>query len=414
MILRNSSNKPIQIDAYTIISQLGHGGFGTVYHVRDKDSKEYALKLLHSAHNVKRVNEHFEILDILNTSSSFLKTYLSKRVSQNFYILSEYSKELNLEKTVQQELLSQEEAIKVVHDILDALEFFQKNNIIHGDIKAENILKKDERYYLIDYDIAIHKSFMNTVHIQGDDDFTAPEIFKGSYSHEVDIYALGCTLYYLLSGMHIYGFTNRYDYSQKMFGHLYSEPVKHERISSHMYYLIQKMTAKNPKKRPTIGEMRTILDMKAFNGGGDSIKIVEDTFECEYERYKYMAEDKIAFAQNIFGLIYEEGKDIKKDLEFAFECYSLASEQDLVKAHFNRALCYKYEKGCEQDYIKAMQYFMKATEHGHNRSFYEIADMYEKGLGLKANGDKAKLYYEKAALHGYKRAHNKLKKLFKK
>ena len=102
MLLRNGSNKPIQIDRYKVLSQLGKGGFGTVYHVVDKDDrhKEYTLKILHKSYNTQRIQQHLEVLNILNTSSLFLKTYLSKKVLGNFFLLLEYAPKPNLYKQV--------------------------------------------------------------------------------------------------------------------------------------------------------------------------------------------------------------------------------------------------------------------------------------------------------------------------
>ena len=129
----------------------------------------------------------------------------------------EVMKKLSLEEAcftvdvLGEEISKIEEADYFFNEYSNLIDAIMKNNL-----DANISLKPTAFGLLIDYDIAKIHSLMKTVHIQSDDDFTAPEIYEGIHDYASDIYSLGFTLYYMLTAKHIYNFGSTYKFSQKM------------------------------------------------------------------------------------------------------------------------------------------------------------------------------------------------------
>ena len=243
----------------------------------------------------------------------------------------DYVEGKNLCKMVRQKAFTKNEALKVIIDMLDSLEFLQHHNIIHGDIKAENVLKKDGKYRLIDFDTAQFGESHQTLHILNDDDFTAPEIYKGTQSFASDIYSLGCMLYYLLYGEHIYAIDKKPLFGQKMYAHFFLYPQKNEKLS----YLISRMVDKNPETRATIEELRSIISSQKADTKVDFLENQQFTFVNELVLYRFIAEQNIAYAQNILGLMYEEGEGVEKDLAKARTLFEEVAAHDHARSFYN-------------------------------------------------------------------------------
>ena len=110
--------------------------------------------------------------------------------------------------------LSEKEALKIIMPILEAVNFVHQNRLLHLDIKPENIMlerQNDGQFtpILIDFGITLHFDQSGTItktskdHSIGCSDGYAPiEQYSGinQFAPEVDVYALGAVLYYMLVG----------------------------------------------------------------------------------------------------------------------------------------------------------------------------------------------------------------------
>ena len=118
------------------------------------------------------------------------KIYLKMELLQD---LSSYTEEHEMDE---------QEVIHLAMDICQALMSCEEKNIVHRDIKPDNILvDKEGNYKLGDFGIARYaEKTWNTLSRRGTFYYMAPEVYHGQkYGAEADIYSLGMVLYRLLN-----------------------------------------------------------------------------------------------------------------------------------------------------------------------------------------------------------------------
>lgn len=147
--------------------------------------------------------------------------------------------------------------LRAAVQLAEALEYIHANNIIHRDIKPDNVhIDTDGLVRLIDFGIA--KSDLCSVKTRagfavGTVAYMAPEQLIGENTKLVDVYAFGLVLFELLTGIKVIeveGATN-----QQVFYRIQAEPVDTEPLRqvgtpASVIHLIERCTAKEPKYRP--------------------------------------------------------------------------------------------------------------------------------------------------------------------
>ena len=122
----------------------------------------------------------------------------------------EYVDGINLRQAIRAGQLKPAEALKIVPQICDALQFAHDEGIVHRDIKPENVLlDKRGRVKIADFGLAkmldrsaLDVSLTGTQQIMGTLHYMAPEQFQGArdVDHRADIYSLGVLFYEMLTG----------------------------------------------------------------------------------------------------------------------------------------------------------------------------------------------------------------------
>ncbi|MBK9618936.1 MAG: serine/threonine protein kinase [Candidatus Obscuribacter sp.] len=120
------------------------------------------------------------------------------------YLLLGYQEGLNLRQLIREQgPQSESRVIEIALSLVQPLNYLHSLSppVVHRDISPENIiLKEDDTAVLIDFGAANEYLGTATGTMVGKQCYVSPEQFKGKASTESDLYSLGATLYYLLTG----------------------------------------------------------------------------------------------------------------------------------------------------------------------------------------------------------------------
>ncbi len=204
-----------RIGSYRILKPLGTGGMSSVYLAEHVESHlEVALKVLTRslARNANLLQRFFrEARSAEALEHPNIVTIYDRGIDRGrHYLVLEYVAGGDLHDRIQREgPLSVVEAVSVVKSVADGLKYAAGRGVIHRDIKPSNILRTPTgQIKIIDLGLALQGEFEDervtrdgtTV---GTVDYMAPEQARDSRATSVlsDLYSLGCTFYYFLTGI---------------------------------------------------------------------------------------------------------------------------------------------------------------------------------------------------------------------
>ena len=163
-------------------------------------TKTYLQEVVNDFANEIRLMESFKGFQNIVSVEDYKVVERNDRVGWDIYIRMELLTPLNT--YISDKVLSEREVIELGCDICSALERCAQRNVIHRDIKPDNIfINEFGDYKLGDFGIARKLENMTSgLSQKGTYNYMAPEVEKGySYDATVDIYSLGIVLYWLLN-----------------------------------------------------------------------------------------------------------------------------------------------------------------------------------------------------------------------
>ncbi len=196
-----------------INEMLGQGGMGAVYRAKQKNlDRPVALKIFlyqpSDPHFTERFAREARALAKLNHPNIVTVHDFGQR-DKYYYLIMELVDGVNLRQLTIDQKLDSAQAIQLVPQLCDALQFAHDNGVIHRDIKPENILLDQQgRLKIADFGLAKmtgsgnNTSLTRTQQVMGTLNYMAPEQRERplEVDHRADIYSLGVVIYEMLTG----------------------------------------------------------------------------------------------------------------------------------------------------------------------------------------------------------------------
>lgn len=196
---------------------IGSGGMGQVLKGAFPDgSRQVAIKeilptFVSDIEYRSRIESEINFLKKLD-NENVVKVYDHFEIGGNLYIVMELVEGLNVEQFVEKNgQIGWQDAVQYMVKLLRTMQYVHEHGIVHRDIKPGNIMiRPNGDICLLDFGVAkdVSKpSSGGTVFgtVIGTDGYMSPEQAQGmSIDHRSDVYALGCVLYFMLTGSHAF------------------------------------------------------------------------------------------------------------------------------------------------------------------------------------------------------------------
>ena len=271
---------------YEFIENIGQGMYGRVYKAKNKkENKYYAIKRLNfkdiNEKEKKQINNEVSCIKKLKHPNIILYKDSFNDDDNYFNIVTTFCEGGDIYNKIQNqkgEYFNEEQILNWMVQILLALDYIHKNDIIHRDIKPQNIFIKNRHIICIgDFGIA---KIINQIQTQtmtsiiGTPLYMSPESFNepNSKYFESDIWSTGCCLYEICNLKHAFS-ADRWELVFNKVRTGKHQPVN-KKYSSELRDIIDSMLSVKPINRPTIPKLlkSNFIRPKAANYIKDYIK----------------------------------------------------------------------------------------------------------------------------------------------
>ena len=389
---------------------------------------ERLMKLNGQSPNIVKVNEWFD-------------------ANGTRYYVMEYLDGQTLEQYAGGRLLSEAEALSLFLPVARAVELVHKERLLHLDIKPDNIVLKTDFArgatipVLIDFGLSKHFDSKGkpTSHLvaKGATEGYAPMEQYAEIDHfapEIDVYALGATLFFLLTGQNP---PKAFDIPSVsvLIGKLPADvsprvrkalegamqPSRHSRTQTVAEFVAALESVTGTSKEDSDIPSYETSDSKTVSfkhekgkawfkkkpvviGAACLLALCGRSLYVMVNSDEWKAKHGDASAQFWLGVNYNSEGDMSK----AVYWWTKAAEQGDSSSQYELGVCYYYGNGVTQDYETAVAWYTKAAEQGHPSAQNGLGDCYSYGHGVVQNYEMAVIWYVKSAEQGNYDAQNNL------
>ena len=281
---------------YRIVKQIGRGGMADVYLAKDLilDGEEVAVKVLRTNYQtdpiaVARFQREARAMADLDHPHIVRITDIGEEDGQQ-YLAMEYVAGLDLKRYIKEHYpLSNEEAVRIMGQILLAMRLAHAKGIVHRDLKPQNILlTPDGTAKVTDFGIAVafaETSLTQTNSMLGSVHYLSPEQARGSKATvQSDIYAMGIIFFEMLTGHIPYDGDSAVTIALQHFQKpLPSVIAENPSVPQSLENVVIKATAKKLTDRyQSVSEMYVdLLSSLSHNRRNESKRVFDDTSKVD-------------------------------------------------------------------------------------------------------------------------------------
>ncbi len=260
-LIKDAEKRRWSVSGYEIFNKIGEGGLGVVFKARQISmNRIVALKILHKRWlNDEEFKQRFLIEARLVgklSHQNLIKVFDVGKEDWKYYFSMEFIEGETLEEKIEREgPIEVVEAIELILQVLRAIRYLSKFDIVHCDIKPSNILlTRDEIAKLGDFGFVktnIEIQATEEGSVLGTPDYISPEQAMGEKDLDFrsDLYSLGVTFYHMLSAQPPFEGT----VSTVMRKHIRTAPPSlkqlNPNIPKELCRIVEKMMAKSADER---------------------------------------------------------------------------------------------------------------------------------------------------------------------
>lgn len=280
--------KPVQrptFGAYAIGDLLGQGGCGQVFAAKHRWlDKPVAIKFLilpetDAADAMERFRREAKTGAQLN-HPAFVRATDGGIANGRAFLVTDLIDGEDLSSIVERcGPLDIELACEIAASVADALAYLEEREIVHRDLKPSNIMiDREGRVYILDLGLARNVSdstLTQTGAFMGTVDYLAPEqaLNPRTVTNKADMYSLGCTLYFLLTGQTPYHHGDDDSLAARIIAHVEATPepldALRPNVPSRVRAVVEAMLEKSPMNRP-----RSFSSIaRKLRSGGDAVDL---------------------------------------------------------------------------------------------------------------------------------------------
>ncbi|KAF5899858.1 serine/threonine-protein kinase SIK2-like isoform X1, partial [Clarias magur] len=253
---------PVRVGFYDIERTLGKGNFAVVKLARHRITKtEVAIKIIDKTQldsvNLEKIYREVKIMKMLD-HPHIIKLYQVMETKNMLYLVTEYAKNGEIfDYLAKHGRLSEPEARRKFWQILSAVEYCHNRNVVHRDLKAENLLLDGHMNIKI-ADFGFANFFQAGKPLAtwcGSPPYAAPEVFEGQQYEgpQLDIWSLGVVLYVLVCGALPFDGPSLPVLRQRVLEGRFRIPYF---MTEECEHLIRRMLVLDPSKRLSVAQIK--------------------------------------------------------------------------------------------------------------------------------------------------------------